>query len=96
MYQLDKPDNLVEMLEDSIAIHGANEWFGVKNRDNAYQWYTYKQVGTRIDNLRGGLASIGIGRGDTVGIISNNSVEWAVACYATYGRSARFVPHVRG
>ena len=92
MYQLDKPDNLVEMLEDSIAIHGANEWFGVKNRDNAYQWYTYKQVGTRIDNLRGGLASIGIGRGDTVGIISNNSVEWAVACYATYGRSARFVP----
>ncbi len=92
MHQLEKPDNLVEMLEKSITVHGTNEWFGVKNKDNTYQWHTYEQVGKRIDNLRGGLASLGIGRGDAVGIISNNRVEWAIACYATYGRSARFVP----
>ncbi|MBW1880785.1 MAG: long-chain fatty acid--CoA ligase, partial [Deltaproteobacteria bacterium] len=35
---------------------------------------------------------LGVGRGDTVAFISNNSVEWAVACYATYGLGARFVP----
>ena len=92
MYQLEKPDNLVEMLEESITTNGKNEWFGVKNKDNAYQWSTYEQIGRRIDNLRGGLETLGIGKGDAVGIISNNRVEWAIACYATYGRSARFVP----
>jgi long-chain acyl-CoA synthetase len=30
--------------------------------------------------------------GDAVAIIANNRVDWAVACYATYGRGARFVP----
>ncbi|MBP7735130.1 MAG: long-chain fatty acid--CoA ligase [Spirochaetes bacterium] len=91
MYQLEKPDNLVEMLEESIARFSANEWFGVKS-NNTYTWFTYGQIGKRIDNLRGGLAYLGIGKGDTVGVISNNRVEWAVACYATYGRCARFVP----
>jgi len=92
MYKLDKPDNLVEMLEESIVRYSSNEWFGVKRKDNTYTWYTYKDIGKRIDNLRGGLGYLGIGNGDAVGIISNNSVEWAIACYATYGLRARFVP----
>ncbi len=91
MYHLEKPDNLVEMLEESIARFSANEWFGVKSK-NMYKWHTYGQIGVRIDNLRAGLAYLGIGKGDTVGIISNNRVEWAVSCYAAYGRCARFVP----
>ena len=91
MYQMHKPDNLVEMLEESISRYAENEWFGVKNGNNEYVWHTYREIGARINNLRSGMAILGIGRGDTVGIISNNSVEWAVACYATYGLGARYV-----
>ncbi len=91
MYQLDRPDNLVEMFNETVARFRDREWFGVRNEQGGFEWHTYGHVGARIDNLRAGLAALGIGRGDTVGIISGNSVEWAVACYATYGLCARYV-----
>jgi long-chain acyl-CoA synthetase len=45
-----------------------------------------------VDAFRAGLGGLGVGSGDRVGIISNNRVEWAVACYATHGLGASFVP----
>ena len=41
-----------------------------------------------VTAFRGGLASLGVGRGDLVAIIADNRVEGAVACYATYGLGA--------
>jgi long-chain acyl-CoA synthetase len=49
-------------------------------------------VAKRIDAIRGGLAKIGVQKGDGVAIIDNNSVEWAACCYATYGLGGRFIP----
>lgn len=91
-YEYDKPDNLVEMFEESVAKFAHNRWFGTKNKDKEYEWITYAEVSARVDNLRGGLASLGVGKGDTVAIIANNCVEWAICCYATYGLGAKFVP----
>jgi len=91
-YALDKPDNLVELFEETVAKFGDKEWMGTKNSSGVYEWVTYHQVSRRIDNLRAGLASLGVGKGDSVGIIDNNSVAWATACFATYGLCARFVP----
>ena len=45
-----------------------------------------------VDAFRGGLASLGVQRGDTVAIVSDNRVEWAVAAYACYGLGAAYVP----
>ena len=88
-----KPDNLVELFENAVELYPYNHLFGVKTPDGtALRWMTYKQVGDRVDNLRAGLASLGIGKGDAVGIISNNRPEWAIAAFASYGREARFVP----
>ena len=88
-----KPDNLVELFENAVELFAYNHLFGVKTPDGtALRWMTYKQVGDRVDNLRAGLASLGIGKGDAVGIISNNRPEWAIAAFASYGREARFVP----
>ena len=93
MYTLDKPDNLVEMFEDSVARFGGNLWMGTKNKaKDGYDWVTYDQVGKRVTDLRGGLAHLGIQKGDAVGIIANNRVEWAVGCYATYSLAGRYVP----
>lgn len=92
MYELEKPDNLVEFLEGSVAKYPNNKLFGTKNSNGTYDWVTYKEVGARVDNLRAGLAGLNVGKDDAVGIIANNRTEWAIAAFASYGLGARFVP----
>lgn len=91
-YQLEKPDNLVALLEESVAKHPDNRLIGTKNKQGVYEWVTYREVGRRVDNLRGGLAKLGVKKDDGIGIIANNRVEWAVAAFAAYGLGAWYVP----
>ena len=92
MYTLDKPDNLVELFEESLARHSDRPLFGTADQDGVYSWVTYAEVGRRVDNLRAGLSQLGIGAGDAVGIIANNRTEWAIAAFATFGLGGRFIP----
>lgn len=91
-FQLEKPDNLVELFENSVRQYSDRTYLGTKNKDGEYEWVTYQEVGTRVDHLRAGLAGLGIRRGDAVGIISNNSTDWAVGHYAVAGLGAFYVP----
>jgi long-chain acyl-CoA synthetase len=83
--------NLVDMFQKATARHAARPLFGVK-RSGAWQWLTYGEIAARVDAFRAGLAHLGVGRGDRVALISDNSPEWAVAAYATYGLGAQLVP----
>jgi long-chain acyl-CoA synthetase len=91
-YRYDHPNNLVSLIEDSIKKFSDNPLFGTKNAAGEYEWVTYGQVGRRIDNLRGGLARMGIKKGDAVGIIADNRTEWAILAFAAYGLGARYIP----
>ena len=91
-YQLEKPDNLVELFENSVKKYADRAYLGAKNKQGEYEWVTYREIGRRVDNLRGGLASLGVKRGDAVGIICNNSIDWAVGHFATVGLGAFYVP----
>ena len=84
-------NDLVELLETSIETHRDRPLFGAKV-DGAWHWTTYAELGETVDALRASLAGIGVGAGDKVAIIADNRIEWAVACYATYGLGAAFVP----
>jgi long-chain acyl-CoA synthetase len=86
-----KFENLVELFERSVKLYGPRELFGTK-KGSEWKWTSYEQMGKLVDDFRGGLASLGIKRGDNVCIISNNRVEWAVAAYACYGLGAALVP----
>lgn len=93
MIKIEKPDNLVEHFEISTEKFKNNKLFGTKNKNTKeYEWVTYGDVRKRVDNFRGGLASLGIKKDDTVAIIANNRTEWVVAAFSTYGLGARFVP----
>ena len=92
MYTDNKPDNLVELIETSVARYGERPLFGTPGRQGNYTWVTYDVVGKRINALRAGLVSIGIDKGDTVGVIAKNRVEWAIAAFATFGLGGRFIP----
>jgi len=87
----EKFENLVDMFEKSTEKYADNNLFGVK-KDGRYQWLSYREIREQVDAFRGGLASLGVEKGDTVAIISNNRPEWAIGAYATYSVGARWVP----
>ncbi len=86
------PDNLVEIFENSAAKFPNNQLIGEKDSAGVYQWVTYSQIATRVNNLRAGLSAMGVQQGDTVGIIANNGKDWLVGEMATLGLGASYVP----
>jgi long-chain acyl-CoA synthetase len=92
MWTYEKPDNLVEWWIESEKKFSDNVLFWVHDGQGGLSSVKYGEIGKRIANARGGLAKLGIGKDDAVGIISPNRPEWAVLAYATYGRNARYIP----
>ncbi|MGK5090471.1 long-chain fatty acid--CoA ligase [Deltaproteobacteria bacterium TL4] len=83
--------NLVDMQERSCRTFKERNLFGTKG-PKGYEWITYGEFAEHVDSFRGGLASLGVGYQDKVGVIANNRVEWAAGAYATYGLKAEFIP----
>ena len=92
MWTYEKPDNLVEWWIQSEKKFGNIPLFLVHNGQGGLDQISYAEIGGRIANARGGLAALGIGPGDAIGIIANNRPEWAELAFAVFGRNARYVP----
>jgi long-chain acyl-CoA synthetase len=82
---------LVDIYEDSVHKHGARELFGTK-KNGIWTWTTYAEFGSMVERIRGGLASLGLERGDRLAVIANNRPEWAVLAYAAFGLGVAYVP----
>ena len=83
---------LVDLYTNSTAAFADNPFIGRRNDNGDWDWTTFEEFGDMIDKARGGLASLGIEKGDRVAIISDNRLEWAVGAYATYSLGAAWVP----
>ncbi len=83
--------NLAELCERSCRNFADRPYAGTK-KDGKWTWITYREFGDLVDDVRGGLASLGVRKGDRVAIIADNRVEWAAAAFATYGLEASYVP----
>ena len=88
---MDQVTNLVELYQRACAKYADREILGAK-KDGKWKWLTYRQFRSLVDDARAGLAALGVEPGDRVAFIGDNSIEWAVAAYATYGLAASFVP----
>jgi long-chain acyl-CoA synthetase len=84
--------DLVSVLAESVYAHRGLPLFGTRSGAGAWSWMSYGEFAQRVDTLRGGLASLGIGPGSRVAVISRNRIEWAVGFYATVGLGAAYVP----
>lgn len=84
-------ETLVDLYADAVQTHGFRELFGTK-RGGTWEWITYKDFGTKVDDLRGGLTALGVKPGDVVAVVANNRVEWAVGAYASFTMGATYVP----
>ena len=60
MYQLMKPDNVVEILEKTVAKFPQRPFLGTKNKTlKQYEWITYADFGKRVDNVQKRFESAG-------------------------------------
>ena len=92
MWKYEKPDNLVDWWIEGEKKFRNNVLFWIYKGDNHLDSMSFGYVGEKINETRGGLAKLGIGKNDSVGIISANRPEWAMLAFATYGRNARYIP----
>jgi long-chain acyl-CoA synthetase len=91
-YRYDKPDNLVDLIEDSVARHTPNGPFSARRTLKATMMGYLRRGGRTHRQPAGAWPRLGVQRGDAVGIIANNRTEWAIAAFATYGLGGRFIP----
>ncbi|MBP7738688.1 MAG: AMP-binding protein [Spirochaetes bacterium] len=95
--QLDKyfyePRNLVDLFEGTAAKWADRPSLGQKDpKTKEFIFLTYRQLAERINNMRGALKKLGLQKGETVGVILGNSVEWFILENATHGLGGRFIP----
>ncbi len=84
--------NLPDLLLQSTKRFDTQPLFGTRSADGEWSYTTYREFGEMVDKMRGGLASLGLEKGERVALISNNRVEWAVSAYATYTLGGCIVP----
>jgi long-chain acyl-CoA synthetase len=83
--------DLATMLHDVVGKHADHPVFGTRTADG-WRWTTFAELGRLVDQCRAALVARGVRRGDRVGVISNNRLEWAVAAYASFTLGAVWVP----
>ena len=83
--------NLLEMQEESCRQFKNCPMLGSKI-NLRWEWMNYGTFAKYVNEIRGGLKQLGVGKGDTVGLISRNSPEWMLVAYATYGLGAKIAP----
>ncbi|MBP7738687.1 MAG: AMP-binding protein [Spirochaetes bacterium] len=87
------PNNLVDLFEQGAAKFAGRNAIGQKDPvTKEYRWTTFAGLAERIKNVRGALNRLGLAKGESVGVILSNSVEWFVLENATHGLGACFVP----
>lgn len=80
---------LSDLLGDSAGTWPARAAVGDAARDRAV---TYRELHALVADLVSQLRPLGIGRGDTVGIYSDNCLEYVLALFAVVATGASAVP----
>jgi long-chain acyl-CoA synthetase len=84
-------DTLVDFFQRSASEHADTEAMKYK-RGSSWHSITYGGFRRFVEDLAGGLLSLGIEDGDRVAIWSANSPEWVIADYATLHVGAASAP----
>ncbi len=83
---------LTERLKKVSEQYPGNTALMYKNGEGDFQKITHKDLYSMVRIFGAGLASVGIKRGDHVGIISDNRYEWIITDLAILGLGAADVP----
>ena len=84
-------ENLASMIRSKTSLYGDATAMYFKE-GSEWQEISYLELGKRIENLAGGLLELGVEPGDRVGIMAQNSPEWAIADFAIQSVGGITVP----
>ncbi len=76
-----KPGTLNELFFESVEKFDRPDALQF-NQNGKYRPISHREVATRVQRTALGLGTIGLKKGDRVGILSENRPEWAIADYA--------------
>lgn len=62
------------------------------NQRGRYEWYSYKEVTVLANLLAMSFEDLGIKKGDRIGVISSNKIEWSILDVACSIYGAVLVP----
>ena len=89
--QGDDPRTLNELLTKAVGRNQGELMFGTIPAPGAPRIHlTYDEFGQLVDSCSRSLRDAGVGSGDRVALIIDNSVEWAAAAYATNALGAAY------
>ncbi len=83
--------NLAAMFFEWAAEKGDRPFLWAK-RGGAYQPISWRAAAEQVTALARGLRSLGVARGDRVGVVSENRPEWVIADFAIMAAGAITVP----
>jgi long-chain acyl-CoA synthetase len=86
-----KYGTIIDIYKNSTTQFAGRPFLAEK-KNGVYVWTSYREFGAMVDAARGGLAALGVGKGDRVAVISDNCIPWAVMAFAAYGLGAWYVP----
>ncbi|MDQ7778009.1 AMP-binding protein [Paracoccus aminovorans] len=75
-----KHATIPQLLAEAVAAHGANDALVFRESGDRL---SYAEFAARVDRVAAGLLSLGIAKGDRVGIWSPNRLEWVLTQFAT-------------
>jgi long-chain acyl-CoA synthetase len=82
---------LNHIFQETIAKHGAK--VALRYKDNkVFRDITYRELALRVREMASGLASLGVGQGDKVALLSENRPEWAITDLAVLSLGGIVVP----
>lgn len=84
-------ETLARAFEREALRYGARAFLSDK-RHGAWRDHSWTDVANRVMRLRTGLTRVGVGHGDRVAILSENSPEWVIVDQAVLGLGAVVVP----
>ncbi len=74
---------LAALFLDNCRRHANRQTYYCKNNDGIWNSFSFREIEQIVTKLSFGLSASSVGKGDRVGIISNNRPEWAMADFAT-------------
>ncbi|MEO8578363.1 MAG: AMP-binding protein, partial [Gemmatimonadales bacterium] len=86
-----EPGTLTELFFDAVKKYDKPDAMLVK-RAGRYEPISSAEILRRVQHAALGLASMGVKKGDRVGILSENRPEWAIADYAALTNGVTDVP----
>ncbi len=76
---------LYRMFQETVARCGDSPALGSRpNKNSEYIYLTYTQVAQKVKDLARGLDALGLKKGDTIGILSENCPEWVLIDLASH------------